>query len=79
MKCYYKALHKVQAIASSADLLTGKERVGAFLWAALWAYQVTAEYEKHDNYRHPGFASVLQMQLYKTYVQKDDAKALSER
>ena len=46
VKCYYKAIYKVQVNVSSTNMLTGKEKVQTLLRYVIQAYRVTAEYER---------------------------------
>ena len=69
-------LHKVRVLASSASYLKGAARTGTYLWEMLQAYRITAEYEARHYYQNPSFANVLQMHMYKTYVQRGDLLSL---
>ena len=49
------------------------------MWETLQAYLITAEYEVCHYYQHPSFANVLQMHMYKTYVQRGDLLSMKTR
>ena len=79
-RCFFQDLHKVRVLASSASQLpAGPTRTGTYLWATLQAYRITAEYEACNYYQHPSFATVLQLHMYKTYVQRGDLLSMKTR
>ena len=77
---FFQDLHKVRVLASSASQLPeGPTRTGTYLWATLQAYRITAEYEACNYYQHPSFHTVLQLHMYKTYVQCGDFLSMKTR
>ena len=64
VKCVVEDLGKIRSLARSEYSLTGHRRVAKFMYAALQAHRVMQELENCDYFRHPKFASILQMHIF---------------